>query len=141
VCRSQRDTISRITEPVVADAEAWRRRPLECVYPIVYFDAMVKVREDRSVRSRTCYLGDRHDRRGRGDGAGDLEAAVGVVVRGNEHRRRPAGTLDVITAATLKAHRPPAARRGRLRHGESRVDSDSGCRRGRTTRARTADMA
>ncbi len=32
-------------------------RPLERVYPIVYFDAMfVKVREDRSVRSRACYL-------------------------------------------------------------------------------------
>jgi putative transposase len=53
----KRDTISRITDAVVADAEAWRTRPLERVYPIVYFDAlMVKVREDRSVRSRACYL-------------------------------------------------------------------------------------
>ncbi|MDP9344349.1 MAG: transposase, partial [Actinomycetota bacterium] len=34
-----------------------RTRPLETIYPIVYFDAMmVKVREDRSVRSRACYL-------------------------------------------------------------------------------------
>jgi putative transposase len=52
-----RDTISRITDAVMADVEAWRTRPLETVYPIVYFDAlMVKVREDRSVRSRACYL-------------------------------------------------------------------------------------
>jgi putative transposase len=42
---------------VLEDVQAWRTRPLEAVYPIVYFDAlMVKVREDRSVRSRACYL-------------------------------------------------------------------------------------
>ncbi len=53
----KRDTISRVTDAVLADAQAWRTRPLEALYPIVYFDAiMVKVREDRSVRSRACYL-------------------------------------------------------------------------------------
>jgi putative transposase len=52
-----RDTISRVTDAVLEDVEAWRSRPLERVYPIVYFDAMqVKVREDRSVRTRACYL-------------------------------------------------------------------------------------
>jgi putative transposase len=52
-----RDTISTITDAVLEDIVAWRSRPLERVYPIVYFDAMfVKVREDRSVRSRACYL-------------------------------------------------------------------------------------
>jgi putative transposase len=52
-----RDTISRVTDAVLEDVAAWRSRPLERVYPIVYFDAMhVKVREDRSVRTRACYL-------------------------------------------------------------------------------------
>jgi putative transposase len=52
-----RDTISRVTDAVLEDVQAWRTRPLEGVYPIVYFDALqVKVREDRSVRSRACYL-------------------------------------------------------------------------------------
>jgi putative transposase len=52
-----RDTISRVTDAVLADVEAWRTRPLEAVYPIVYFDALrVKVREDRSVRNLACYL-------------------------------------------------------------------------------------
>ena len=52
-----RDTISRVTDAVLADVQAWRTRPLERVYPIVYLDAlMVKVREDRSVRTRACYL-------------------------------------------------------------------------------------
>ena len=52
-----RDTISNITDAVLADVEAWRTRPLDEVYPIVYFDALrVKVREDRSVRYLACYL-------------------------------------------------------------------------------------
>jgi putative transposase len=52
-----RDTISTVTDAVLEDVAAWRTRPLDAVYPIVYFDALVvKVREDRSVRSRACYL-------------------------------------------------------------------------------------
>src|SRR4051812_36265598 len=52
-----RDTISRITDAVLEDVAAWRTRPLDSVYPIVYFDAiMVKVREDRAVQTRACYL-------------------------------------------------------------------------------------
>src|SRR3954449_8189082 len=52
-----RDTISRITDAVLEDVQAWRTRPLDAVYPIVYFDAMVvKVREDRAVQNRACYL-------------------------------------------------------------------------------------
>jgi len=52
-----RDTVSRITDAVLEDVAAWRTRPLEAVYPIVYFDAMmVRVREDRSVQMRACYL-------------------------------------------------------------------------------------
>lgn len=52
-----RDTISRVTDAVLEDVAAWRSRPLEAVYTIVYFDAlMVKVREDRSVKNRACYL-------------------------------------------------------------------------------------
>ena len=52
-----RDTISRVTAAVQADIDAWRSRPLERLYPIVYFDALrVKIRKDRSVITRSCYL-------------------------------------------------------------------------------------
>jgi putative transposase len=52
-----RDTISSVTDAVLAEVEAWRTRPLDEVYAIVYFDALrVKVREDRSVRNLACYL-------------------------------------------------------------------------------------
>src|SRR5215210_2830190 len=52
-----RDTISRVTDAVLEDIAAWRTRPLAALYPVVYFDClMVRVREDRSVSSRACYL-------------------------------------------------------------------------------------
>ena len=52
-----RDTVSRVTDAVLEDIAAWRTRPLDALYPIVYFDAiMVKVTEDRSVKTRACYL-------------------------------------------------------------------------------------
>lgn len=45
-----RDTIATITDAVLEDIVAWRTRPLEQVYPIVYFDAMVR-HEALSVRA------------------------------------------------------------------------------------------
>ena len=52
-----RDAISAVTGAVAEDIAAWRSRPLEEIYAIVYLDALtVKVREDRSVRNRACYL-------------------------------------------------------------------------------------
>ena len=51
-----RDTISRGTDAVLEDIAAWRSRPLEAVYPIVYFDPLhAKMTEDRSLRTRACY--------------------------------------------------------------------------------------
>lgn len=52
-----RDTISRVTDAVLADAKAWQARPLEQVYPIVYLDALVvKIRDGQAVRNHACYL-------------------------------------------------------------------------------------
>lgn len=52
-----RDQVSRITDAVLADVAAWRTRPLESTYAVVYLDAFVaNVRENRSVDKRACYL-------------------------------------------------------------------------------------
>jgi putative transposase len=52
-----RDTISRVTDAVLEDIAAWQTRPLDALFPIVYFDAiMIKMTEDRSVKTRACYL-------------------------------------------------------------------------------------
>ena len=96
-----RDTISRVTDAVLDDVVAWRTRPLETVYPIVYFDAMmVKVREDRSVRSRACYLAVGvtvdGDREALGIWWQDTEGAkFWLAVLNDLHRR---GVKDVLIA-------------------------------------------
>jgi putative transposase len=49
--------ISDVTEAVQADVVVWQNRPLEEVYPIVYFDALWgKVRENGQVEKVAVYL-------------------------------------------------------------------------------------
>jgi putative transposase len=49
--------ISTVTDAVLAEVIAWQARPLETMYPVVFFDALrVKIREDNIVRSKAVYL-------------------------------------------------------------------------------------
>lgn len=49
--------ISSVTEAVMAEVKAWQARPLEPMYPVVFFDALrVKIREDAVVRNKAIYL-------------------------------------------------------------------------------------
>ena len=49
--------ISTVTEAVVEEITGWQTRPLESVYPIVFFDALrVKIRDETVVRSKAVYL-------------------------------------------------------------------------------------
>lgn len=49
--------ISNITDAVLDEVRQWQTRPLESVYPIVYFDCLiVKVRENQRVINKALYL-------------------------------------------------------------------------------------
>ena len=49
--------ISSVTDAVMAEVTAWQSRPLEPMYPVVFFDALrVKIREDAVVRNKAVYL-------------------------------------------------------------------------------------
>lgn len=49
--------VSQVTEAVCADVQVWQNRPLEEVYPIVYFDALWgKVRDNGQVAKLAVYL-------------------------------------------------------------------------------------
>lgn len=49
--------VSQVTDAVCADVAVWQNRPLEEVYPIVYFDALWgKVRENGTVAKVAVYL-------------------------------------------------------------------------------------
>jgi putative transposase len=51
------DLISTVTDGIVAEVTAWQSRPLEPMYPVVFFDALrVKIRDEATVRSKAVYL-------------------------------------------------------------------------------------
>jgi len=51
------DFISQVTDAVMDEILAWQSRPLEPMYPVIFFDALrVKIREDAVVRNKAVYL-------------------------------------------------------------------------------------
>lgn len=49
--------ISSVTDEVMAEVTAWQARPLEPMYPVVFFDALrVKIRDNGVVRNKAVYL-------------------------------------------------------------------------------------
>jgi len=51
------DLISTVTDAVLDEIAAWQARPLEPVYPLVFFDALrVKIREEALVRNKAVHV-------------------------------------------------------------------------------------
>ena len=51
------DLISAVTDAVLDDVAAWQARPLEPVYPLVFFDALrVKIRDEGLVRNKAIHI-------------------------------------------------------------------------------------
>lgn len=51
------ELISSVTDAVLSEVTAWQARPLEAMYPVVFFDALrVKIRENGVVRNKAVYL-------------------------------------------------------------------------------------
>lgn len=51
------DLISAVTDAVLEEVAAWQNRPLEPVYPLVFFDALrVKVRDEGLVRNKAIHV-------------------------------------------------------------------------------------
>lgn len=49
--------ISNITDSVMDEVRSWQNRPLDNVYPVVFFDALVvKVRENQRVTNKSLYI-------------------------------------------------------------------------------------
>ena len=51
------DLISTVTASVMDDVLEWQNRPLERMYPVVFFDALrVKIRDEGTVKNKAVYL-------------------------------------------------------------------------------------
>jgi transposase-like protein len=97
------DFISSVTDGIQAEVTAWQNRPLETMYPVVFFDALrVKIRDDGVVRNKAVYLalGVRRDgtREILGIWIENTEGAKFWLKVFNELRNR--GTADILIAVT-----------------------------------------
>jgi putative transposase len=51
------DLVSAVTDAVLEEIATWQARPLEPVYPLVFFDALrVKVRDEGTVRNKAVHI-------------------------------------------------------------------------------------
>ncbi len=51
------ELISTVTDGIISEVKEWQSRPIEELYPIVYFDAlMLKVREEGRILNKAAYL-------------------------------------------------------------------------------------
>ncbi|MHB8535815.1 MAG: IS256 family transposase [Sulfuricaulis sp.] len=51
------DFISQVTDAVVEEVREWQVRPLEALYPVIFFDALrVKIRDEGTVKNKAVYL-------------------------------------------------------------------------------------
>lgn len=51
------DLVSAVTDAVLEEIAEWQNRPLEALYPLVFFDAIrIKVRDEGTVRNKAVYV-------------------------------------------------------------------------------------
>ena len=51
------DLVSAVTDAVLDEVTEWQNRPLEALYPLIFFDAIrIKVRDEGTVRNKAVYV-------------------------------------------------------------------------------------
>jgi putative transposase len=95
------DLISTVTDSVLEDVVEWQNRPLERMYPVVFFDALrVKIRDEGTVKNKAVYLALGIQRDGTKDVLGlwiqQTEGAKFWLAVMNELRHR--GVEDILIA-------------------------------------------
>jgi transposase-like protein len=82
--------ISRVTDEVLDEVKAWQNRPLESVYPIVFFDCIVvKVRQDKRIINKAVYIALGIDKSG-------LKDVLGLWISENEGAKFWLGNLTEL---------------------------------------------
>jgi transposase-like protein len=95
--------ISSVTDAVMEEVTAWQSRPLEPLYPVIFFDALrVKIRQDGVVCNKAIYLALGVQRDGRRDILGlwieSTEGAKFWLKVFNDLKTR--GVADILIAVT-----------------------------------------
>lgn len=95
--------ISKITDGVMDEVRAWQNRPLERIYPIVYFDCLVvKVRHDKRIINKAVYVALGIDLSGKKDilGLWISENEGAKFWLGNLTEMKNRGMQDMLIACT-----------------------------------------
>jgi len=72
------DLISRVTDAVADEIQAWQARPLDAVWPVVFLDALViKVRDQGVVQNKSAYIA-------LGMGVGGHKEVLGIWLESSE---------------------------------------------------------
>ena len=51
------ELVSKISEKIMPEVNAWQNRPLESVYPFIFMDAIhYKVKEDHRYETKAAYV-------------------------------------------------------------------------------------
>lgn len=95
------DLISRVTDAVADEVQAWQSRPLDAVWPIVFLDALVlKVRDQGVVQNKSAYIA-------LGVGVDGHKEVLGIWLESNEGAKfwlkvitelRNRGVQDILIA-------------------------------------------
>jgi transposase-like protein len=95
--------ISKVTEGIMDEVRAWQNRPLEVIYPIVFFDCLVvKVRHDKRIINKSVYVALGIDTEGRKDilGLWISENEGAKFWLGNLTELKNRGMSDMLIACT-----------------------------------------
>ena len=92
----------RVTDAVVEEVQEWQKRPLERMYPVVFFDALrVKIRDEGTVKNKAVYVA-------LGVGADGRRDVLGIWIEQSEGAKfwlrvmnelRNRGVEDILIAA------------------------------------------
>ena len=101
--RVSADYVSSVTDSVLADIDEWQTRPLDSMYPVVFFDALrVKIRSGVTVKSMSVHLALGVNREG-------CREVLGMWIAENEgaafwagvfNQLRNRGVEDILIAVT-----------------------------------------
>jgi transposase-like protein len=95
--------ISKITDGVMDEVRAWQSRPLESIYPVVFFDCLVvKVRHDKRIINKAVYVALGIDLEGKKDilGLWISENEGAKFWLGNLTELKNRGMSDMLIACT-----------------------------------------
>src|SRR3979411_1462022 len=90
------DLISTVTDSILEDVIEWQNRPLEPMYPVVFFDALrVKIRDEGTVKNKAVYLALGIQR----DGTKDV---LGIWIQQSEGAKFWLGVMNELNHRGLK---------------------------------------